>query len=699
MNTRYLATGIAALAFAALLQGCGGGGSSSALPPSSGGGGGGPVGQLDNSATTYAVFIGTAGGASVVDVEPYGAGPQVAGAQLAQTGAYVVYPDNSVQAVDALGNFDVSRSSWAASNVNILLANPNNEPTVDVFSSAPSNPAPEEVAVAAYAPGAPTVLASNGLQVMDVATGTSTDLAHVTLFPQSTSLLDNRTKLIQIVGANSDGGLVPLNKASVIWSLTKAAGCGAAAGSLKSVTGNASVVVYVPPKSGSASNACPDQIVGTVSSGATSHSGSANAYYYDPATSATVAGVLKNATGSPAANAVINLYGGSSEAQKGALLVSTDGAGKFSRLVPTTRVLSPTASLTSNHAQASFVAVNPSSINPATAGAALASQTWAMTATTVKVAPKPQPPYQDLVRNANFYGNAARDAFPFGAPDSRGQFAAGSIEYVLAHPAANQTGMLTSGSYAGYKFAWNAAATTVTFTQQVPANAKVLAVTINASTVNGAACPSGSACFSFTRKIGSALDIDGNWSQKLTGTTFATTYVRNEYNGAHQTAGSPLYSHTISTSQTVGTQTLTMSDQRFNASKKSLGTVSINRVGGTGSTLYTYSGTVKSLSYKSDGSTIEVDYAINSGVEKTDYSGSYQFVISASPSSGDVGDGVNYVVNVPSAAGNAATGTIDGVGLSGLASGHAASFVITASGKVTITKDASLGSNVLTFQL
>ncbi|MDP9018430.1 MAG: hypothetical protein M3N19_08930 [Candidatus Eremiobacteraeota bacterium] len=699
MMTQYFARGLTILALAALVQGCSGasGGTSSAsLPPAVPA----PVGAASNSLTTYSVFVGQSGSQSVVDVQPFGIASTVPGAQRA-TSAYVVYPDSSVQQVDALGNFDASQSVWTAQNVNILISNPNNEPVVDVFANASGNPAPDEVSVNAYAPGGAIVLASNLIQTLDAATGTSADLAHITVFPQSASMLDNRTKMFHAVGKDSNGSLVGLSKATIAWTVTRAVGCGSAAGQIKPVPGDASTAIYQPPSSGSVVGTCPDQVVATIGSGSVSHNGTANAYFYDQASAAQLAGVLKTASGSPAANAVINLYAGSAEAQKGSILVRTDVNGKFSRLVPTSRILTPSAALTDgpDKTKAAFFVVAPGSINPAGAGATLGTQSWTITSQAASVAPKSQPPFETLVRDANFYGNAARDAFPLGAPNASGQFAAGSIEYILAHPTANQTGVSSSGPYAGYGFKWDATAKIATFIQPgSSASAKVLTVTLNAAKVGTQACPAAAACFSFARKIGTMLDIDGAWSQALSGTTFSVTYVRNDYNSAHQTAGSPLYSNTLAITQTVGTQNIALAIQRFNSSGKSLGTETITRVGGSGTVLYTYSGTVHALSYKADGSTVAVDAAITNGVENKDYSGALKFAITASPSAGDVGDAVNFAVSAPGA-GSVASGTIDGVGLTGLTTGHAASFSVAASGKVTLTKDFSLGGNVITFQL
>lgn len=689
MKIGFFAKWLGVAALAALVEACNGsGGTSSAIAPLPSA----PAGTQSNALTTYSVFTGTIGTQAVIDIEPLGAGAASnIGASLPVRNGWVVYPDSSLQQVDVLGNFDAAQSMWALENVNILLANPNSEPTVDVFAVASGNPPPEEVSVNAYAPGGPLVAAGAQLSLEgNSLAATAPDLTHVTVFPQSASMIDNRTKMFHAIGKDSDGSLAQLSKAAVVWSLGRGSGCGVAAGKLKTLAADASTVLYIPPASGSSTANCPDQVIATVASGATSQAGSANAFYYDPSTFVRLAGIIKTTTGAPAANAIVNLYGASAEAQKGTFLLSADANGKFSRSVPLSRILAPTAALTADKTKSPFVALSPASINPVTAGAALANQTWTMTAQPANVAPKPQPPYEDLVRDADYFGNAARDSFPFGAPNGGGQFAAGSIEYILAHPGANATGASTSGPYAGYSFKWDAGGKVATFTQPGSGATRVLAVTIGATQVNGQPCPGGAACFSYARKIGSALDIDGAWSQTLSGTSFTTLYIRNEYNAAHQVAGSPIYSHTISTTQVVGSQSLKVSDQKFNASKKSLGTEATTRVAGSGNVLYTYSGTAHKLSYKADGTSLAVDYSIGAGTENKDYSGSFKLTVTGSPSAGDIGDAVNFAIPTLAATNtNVASGSVDGVGLAGLVSGHAASFTIAQNGKVTLTKDAS----------
>ncbi|MBV8246690.1 MAG: hypothetical protein JOZ38_12255 [Candidatus Eremiobacteraeota bacterium] len=697
MTPRTFGSALGALALGIFITACGGGGGS-ALPTVNHGGGG-PI-PNDNSLTTFSVYTGKAGTQNAVDVQPFGQPSTLTGATLATSGAYVVYPDNSVQQVDAMGNFDASKSTWAMSNVNILAANPANEPTVNVFVSSSVGAQPESISVVAYAPGGPLVLADDMVDTQDAVTGSSADLAHVTVFPAADSVQDNRTKMFHVAGRDSNGTTVVLNRAPVTWSVTRANGCGSAAGSIRVVSGDKSTALYVPPAHGSVSGNCPDIVVASVADGSSTLSSSAAAFFYDPATMANLAGTLKTSAGQPAANAVINLYGGGPEIAHGSLLAQTDANGKFSQLIPTNRTLEPiAAALSADKSKASYVAVNPASLNPLGMSAAqLAAQAWSMTGAPASIAPPPQPPYEDLVRDASYWGNIARESFPFGAPNASGSFNAGSIEAILSAPAKNASGSVTSGPFAGYHFAWDASGTIATFTQPVSSNAQVLAVTIKAAKVNGVACAASAACFSYTEKVGTSLLADGTWSQSNKAGKFNVTMVRNEYNASHQTAGKFLYSELLTIVQTDGSQTMSLSDAKVNSANKPLGSLSASRTAGVGGVLYTYSGTAHALSYKSDGSTIAVDYTIENGVDKADYSGSFGFVISDSPVASDKGDACNMSINAPANA-NSSQGTIDGVRLSGLVSGHAASFTIAQSGLVSLIKDASLGGGTETFHL
>ncbi|HZT11175.1 MAG TPA: hypothetical protein VFA29_00095 [Candidatus Baltobacteraceae bacterium] len=684
----------AAAALALLAAGCSGGaGGRAALPPT-----GGPPGLTQsNSLTTYSAFVGSIAGQQVVDVVPFGQSSTLAGAVPAANGA-VVYPDGSQQSIDAAGNFDASKSAWATANIAALIANPANEPTVVVFAAGSlAGAQPEEVAVNAYAPGGPSVSADDRI----FSNSSSAQIANIVVFPHAEMVMDGRRKLFTAVGQDSSGQLQQLNKASVAWSVTRAQGCGAAAGSIKPLAGDASKALYSAPAAGSAAANCLDQVVATVTAGSVMHSASASVFYFDAKTAAKLGGTL-SANGKAAAADVIDLYGGTGSNRLGSLYVRTDAQGKFSALVPQNRILNPLA-LASAAGKNAFFQVAPAAINPATAGAALANQQWTVAAQTPAPPHIAAPPYAQLIRAAVYYGAIVREKFPFGAPNAQGQFAAGSLEAILAAPHANATGTVTSGDYNGFTFAWDAAGKSVTFTQPGPAaQVQTLAVSISAATVNGAACQTGNACFAFTAKHGASLERDGAWSQKNANGLFSVTYAVNTYDSQHQSAGAPVYRDLVALSQQDGSQTSNFTDARTDAKGNALGTVSASHVAAGSAVLYTYAAQVKSYALRADGPPVEIDYAISNGSAGSDGSGAFKLTESKSPIASDLGDAVNFTLNTPAAAaasGNQATGTIDAPAISGLTSGHAASFAIANSGKTTLTEDPSLGGVLQTFQL
>jgi len=107
-------------------------------------------------------------------------------------------------------------------------------------------------------------------------------------------ILDGRHKLFSAVGQDSSGQLQQLNHASIAWSVTRAQGCGAPAGTIKALNNDASKAIYSAPAAGSAAANCLDQIVATVTIASAMHSASATALYFDPKTAAKLAGVLSS---------------------------------------------------------------------------------------------------------------------------------------------------------------------------------------------------------------------------------------------------------------------------------------------------------------------------------------------------------------------------------------------------------------------
>lgn len=654
-----------------------------------------PVGPLGNQYTSYTVFAGTANNESVIDVLPIGTTSSLPGAKA--VAGTVIYPDASVQLADGAGNFDAAQSSWAFLNQSTLLANPANEPLVDVafFPASGAAPVPEEVSLSAYS-------SSSNLVPLEIdQASASVELATVAMAPKSAWVEDGHNRLFTLYGRDTTGAPFGLSKAQVRWTLATATGCGAPRGKISALPSDASKAVYSAPASASVAGACADQVVATVTANATTYAGSGSAYFFDPKSSSKLAGTLTDASGKPVANALIDLYIQSADAAQGTLLVNTDVNGRFSRTVPSNRVMAPVVLSIANK-KASGNVIAPATIDPrVVSAAALAAQSWKLGAT-APVAKPVQPDYAALIHDASVSNAEMKEQLPLDAPAANGSFAAGSIEAILASPAPRATGTVASGDYRKYTYAWDATGTVATFTQPGPASeAETLAVTIHAAKVGANACATGANCYSFTQKHGSMLLTDGAWSAQVASGKYNVTYLSNQYTSTHQAAGSPLYVNTTTLSQTLGsTGAVTLTQTQATASGTVLSQITTTHTPAVAPAVYTYTGSVKN--YPSGKTALEVDYSLNNGMVKEDGSGSFQFADSHSPSPADIGVSINWATNTPataSASGNRATGTVDVPGQKGLQSGHSASFTLDQHNVVHLTLDASLGGATTTFQL
>lgn len=674
-----------------LAAGCGGG---SAVPPAPNA----PGSATSNALTTYSVFVAPSNGDNVVDVVPLGQTSSLPGAQPATAGN-VLYPDGSVQSLNARGNFDASQSVWTATNLDALIVNPLMQPLVDVAavtgaSGAP--PIPEELAVSAYAPGGQLVAAA------DIVQGLSPfEIASMSVFPKSVWLADGRSRLYTAVGKDASGGIVMMNKQQIVWTISRAAGCGTASGTISAIPSDGSRAIYHAPASGSTTANCPDLISATFTSGGTQYVAAGAAYSYDPKTALKLAGVLNDATGKPVAKAIIDLYASGSDADQGTLLATTDAKGYFSRSIPASRTIAPVAAV-ANAGKTAYYNLVPATLNPVTSGASLAKQVWALGSLT-QAKKSQQADFASIVRDAAYDSSVMREKLPLDVPDTTGTFAAGSIEAILAAPKANATGSVTAGQFRGFTFAWDAAATKLTLSGGTGIEAPSFVISSNAATVGSQACPSGAKCFAYVQHVGAALVTDGAWSQLVAQGSYGVTFVRNIYNAQHQNAGSPVYTETIAASRTLASgATLAYTVTRTDAAKRTIGTVNVNRTDAAAPTLFTYNGTMKALTYRANGSTIQSTFALSNGVQNDDGSGQFGFTVSASPSAANVGATISW--NAASRATAAATGirasgTIDVPYQKNLTSGHIASFTVDTKNLVKIALDASIGGGSIAFQL
>ncbi len=730
----------AALCSAAFLAGCGGGG---------GGGLGGspPVGSIPppgpgltsmNTLTSYTVYAGQLNGAMSIEVAPIGDASAVSqlGGATPLAGAVVLYPDGSTQTSDVLGNFDAAQSSWSIANESAIIANPNLEPNVIVYGPQGSNDVPVAAAVQVYAPGGSIVTASGirRTQSGSISTMASStpELTGVIVFPRGVAMFDNESRTFHAVGTDSDGSLFGLSGSTVTWSLTLPSGCaGRPAGKLVAVAGDAAKIQYTPPTSGTFPFGCQDVVVASVSvaaatagTPASTFSGSGNAFYYDGSQGVALSGVLNDSLNKPVAHGLVDLYGGGKEFYHGNLYAMADANGLYARFVPPNRTLYPVGGnpvTTSGKTSYTFFSVTPSSF---AAGAPNTKQTQNLAETTaIAVNPfKPLPPVEKSIRDSWFAGRIGADRFPFGSPRADGTFQSGSLEAIInASATPNAQGTITAGPYSGWTYKWDATAKVVVFQEPstMQGGRHVMQITAGAQ-YNGAACPAARTCFAYVAYYnlagmpsnqpspvtpsslsnGTILDLDGGFAQAASASSFTVDLIRNIYSVGHQTPGKPLYSDTIAYQQTPGSATASVTDTTRNDSGRQLAVLTVSRVAGTGNTLFTYTGSVTRNSYKSDGSTTAVTYTITNGIANKDGSGGFKVTLTATPSTADLGSSVtwNLTGNTPGAT-QRANGTVDNPNVTGLQTGHVASFVLGLDRTVTVTMDPNLGGNVITFHL
>ena len=728
---------VGALCGASALAGCGGGGgSSSALP------GPNPTPTIPsnipgvstlNSNTSYTVYSGTLNGATFLQVAPLGDTGAVSNLSGATPvpGAVIQYPDGSTQVADVLGDFDASQSSWATANNNAVISNPSLEPEVIVFNPGTSA-LPADAYVATYSTSNNPTTAANMRRIAS-GTAATTELSGVAVFPRGYALFDSENRIYHAVGADSNGTFTSLSGATVTWSLSEPAGCANAggAGKLTAVPGDQTRIVYSPPSSGTFGAGCQDIINASVSASGANYSGSGNAFYYDPSTAVTLQGVLNDSTGKPVANGLVDLYGGGREFYHGKLYAIADSSGNFKRLVPSQRTLYPfggNPTTTAGKTTYSFFAVNPQSI-PVGAGGSSTTQNLAETSVAAVNPFKPLPPLEHAIRDSWLIGDLAQDQFPFGEAQSGGTFAAGTIEAVLQNPSANASGTISKGNFSGWTYQWDSTAKIAVFQQ--PATQEngrhAMQVTLAGATMQYAAggstaCPANNTCYNYTSiynpaglssalpspigtaPAGTILAQDGSFAQNVSGGTvqgsnFNVNLTRNVYSVGHQTAGSPLYTHTIAYSETPGSLASSATDTWLDASGKQLASVSFTRTPGSGTAIFTYSGSGTRLFYKPDGTlNFQVAFTLNGGTLNKDHSGGFNVVfVSGLPNASDNGTSVTWTF--PGSGGNRASGKVDNPNVTGLTSPDVATFSVSPAYLVTVTTDASLGGNVISFHL
>ena len=736
MDLKKLAL-IAALCGGAALAGCGGGGGSSAVAPPTGTTPTAPPSipgpSTMNSLTSYSVYQGDAGGQTYIEIMPLGVAPGTLTNPQALPGAIIQYPDGSTQIADTLGNFDASQSAWTQNNLNQVLANPNTEPEIIAFAPGSTVITPTEAYVQVYSSNNNPVIAAHARQVMAGTAASPQDFAGVSVFPRGYAMFDTESRTYGATGVDSDGTFVSLSGSTVNWSLALPSGCaGSPAGKLTAVPGDSTRIVYTPPSSGTFPANCQDEVVASVTVNGASYSGSGNAFYYDASTGVTLQGVLSDSTSKAVANGIVDLYGGGREFYHGKLFAMTDANGNFKKLVPSNRTLFPFGGnpvTIGTKKSFAFFTVNPSTI--AVGGGGTTTTQNLQETTLAAVNPfKALPPIERAIRDSRNIADLAQDQFPFGEAQAGGTFASGSLEAILNNPVASASGTVTKGNFTNWTYTWDSTGKIVVFQQpssqengrhvfQITLAGATMAYAVNGST----ACPANNSCYNVvhyynpagiaaglpspigTPPNGTILSLDGSFEQNVVGgnvqgSTFNVAMVRNDYSVGHQNAGQPLYVNNITYSETPGSINATVGNTWSNAAGKQLATETVTRVAGSGTTIFTYSGSGSRTFYKPDGSTnATVNFTLSNGVVNKDHSGGFQvsYSVAAIPSLDQTS--VTWTYPAPTPGGNRATGVVDNPNVSGLQSGHVASFVVTPDFLCTVTMDLNLGGNVIAFHL
>lgn len=735
MKAAHFAMGLTAVATLALTA-CGGGGTTGGTtPPVSAPGN--PSGTIPgpssvNASTTYTVFQGQANGTTLLEVDPYGVTPQTLTNVQAVPGAVVQYPDGSVQIADTLGNFDASQATYAnAANVADVQANPQDEPAVIVWGSGSGASAPVEAYVSIFSPQNTPVTA--GASRFGSTPGT--ELSSVAVLPRGYALYDGEQRVYRAVAKDSDGKLINLNGSgyTVTWSLTLPKGCaGSAAGSIAASSSDPTRAIYKAPKSGTFNSGCQDLVVATVTAGTVTTSGSGNAFYYDPATAATLKGTLTNASNGTVANGIVDLYGGGREFWHGKLFAITDANGNFTRLVPANRTLYPFAGnpvTVGNKTTYNFFSVTPSQVSITGPGTTV-TQNLAETSAAAVNPFKALPPLEQVIRDSATVNAIAYGDIPFGGVNANGSFPTGSLEAIISNPGpANATGTVSVGAYRGWKYLWDASGTKASFVQpstqeggrhamEIDTGISTLAYAVSFNNAAATtACPSSAKCYNYvayynpagigavTAPIapsgpgsGAILTQDGSFVAAGT-TTFTIGVTRNEYSVGHQTAGSPLYTHQIGVTQSPGAS-IAFTNTWLNASGKTLGTYSGTRTVGTAPVLFTYSGSGTRTLYKADGSALTtINFSLANGQMNDDRSGGFAVTFTSGFSNAtNNGTAVTWTLNAPGGT-SLATGTVTNPNITGLQSANVATFTEDTSRNVTVTTDLNLGGNTVVFHL
>jgi virginiamycin B lyase len=369
MHVRLLCRTLFIIGLAISLQSCGGG-SIVSVPLTAG-----SAGQI-NPLTTYTVYVGSAPTVgNITTIVPFAAGapPDNLSGPVIAPNATILYPDGSIQTADALGNFDVSQSSYVKAQSTAISSDPGNAVEVYVMpATGAGSYQPDDQFVDAFEPSAglgPSATARSASGRRRSAAAPPSSLAGLVVRPGFIGVTSVQRANFHAIGYNTSAMRVPLGGVSINWSVGKPAGCSpsAGAGSLETVAGDPSKVVYVPPLTATFPTGCPDLVIASTTVNGATITASGQAFYRAVAVLVKISGTLVDFSGAPVPRALIDLYGNGQESaasftpgKDGVVTTSTGGA--WSAFVVAGKNLTPVAMIVPTSGSAQIVQLTPQSI-------------------------------------------------------------------------------------------------------------------------------------------------------------------------------------------------------------------------------------------------------------------------------------------------------------------------------------------------
>jgi hypothetical protein len=697
--------------------------SSTAVPPVT------PGPPAAPGSATFTVYTALVDGQTLVSLAPYGTGaPDSTHAWSIAPGAYVIYPDKSIQLTDNTGSFDASKASWTIANAGPVAFNPNSSPALRI--AAPSSKTP---AVPLFEP----VLPLNTFDSAFTAGGPPpSNFSDLTIVPSSQIMFDDEVRTFEAVGQDTNGGLVNVGPA-VQWSLQVPVATPACpngpAGTLVVDPANPSLVTNHPPANGSFTGSCYDQIVAKIptSNPAAPISATSNAIYFPLGQAVTFPGKVVTASGAPVANGVVDIYG-AGPGGFGDFLALTNGSGGFVRNIPQLRSIIPFVDnlAISNAPSTSAWSVSPTTIPAGPAGGHLPSSTLVETGPFVPSYTAPPQAAFNLVNSFDVANSALLDV-GFGLPGVGGTLPNCSVQaFVIGQstPASCNGQVGGGGVYSGYSVS-AAAGGFFTFLQP-PSSGGQVVLAVQSGITNytdpnnsgsdptAPQCSVTAPCVYYARyynaagfgpsvpaplniaslPAGTVLQVDGVYSAVSAAPNYNVNLIRNVYSPSFQTLGSPQRSHAEAFQYPFGATSVNFSDHWYNTLGMQGGSFNFSRAqtfNGTTLTGYTLAGSGTQQYFRTGFPATTISYTLTNGSVNLSQNPVIEKYTTTAVNTGPIGStvSVTWTWNGLAVVGSTATGSLNNP-----SNPPFATFSVDTAGDVTLTQSGG-GGDVYQFLL